>query len=258
MSNDIDRQREHFNSISEKYWSARRHENHLLLKDLIWRHFFSDKAGLLRPGTALLEPMCGMAEGLQIVRKFVQEDVVYLGFDYSENMVEHARSLHPGQRIEWQDATQFDAEGQTFDFIILIGGLHHVFDRSADVVARLCAALKPGGHFLTFEPTQNTWLTRKVRQRIYEKNALFDNETEQGFDLPALDAMFTQQQMMRVDQVYPGLLAYVLYYNPDAFPLLNRGGPRAVRSAFAIDRLFWRGWLGRTLSFATITLWRKP
>lgn len=100
---------------------------------------------MLRPGTALLEPMCGMAEGLQIVRKFVQEDVVYLGFDYSENMVEHARSLHPGQRIEWQDATQFDAEGQTFDFIILIGGLHHVFDRSADVVARLCAALKPGG-----------------------------------------------------------------------------------------------------------------
>lgn len=97
-----------------------------------------------------------------------------------------------------------------------------------------------------------------MRQRIYEKNALFDNETEQGFDLPALDAMFTQQQMMRVDQVYPGLLAYVLYYNPDAFPLLNRGGPRAVRSAFAIDRLFWRGWLGRTLSFATITLWRKP
>ncbi|WP_087721963.1 class I SAM-dependent methyltransferase [Pandoraea sp. PE-S2T-3] len=258
MNDKIDRQREHFNQISDKYSAARKGSNHLLLKKLIWTHFFSDKQSSVASGARLLEPMCGMAEGLAIVRNYVQPNVDYYGFDYSDNMVALAREQHPGLRIEWQDATRFDPKGETFDFIILIGGLHHVFEQSAEVVARLCAALAPGGVFVTFEPTQNTWLTRKVRERIYQKNDLFDEQTEQGFDLPDLDAMFEQVGMQRVDQVYPGLLAYVLYYNPDAFPLLNRGGTLAVRATFALDRLFWRNWIGRKLSFATITMWRKP
>ena len=257
MKNLIERQREHFNEISAVYWSARKHPNHVLLKELIWSNFFSDKQQFSAPNMRVLEPMCGMSEGYQIIQHYLQSNIDYFGFDYSEEMVQIARRQYPGERIEWQDVTTFTHQGDLFDWIILIGGLHHVFSKSAEVVERLGSSLRTGGYFLNFEPTQNCWLTRRMRQRIYERNKLFDEQTEQGFDLDHLDAMFEQAGFEKADQVFPGLLAYVLYYNPDAFPALNVGGKLGVRIAFFFDRLLWRTWLAKKLSFATITLWRR-
>jgi SAM-dependent methyltransferase len=257
MKDSIERQREHFNEISAQYSEARKHPNHLLLKDLIWSNFFKDKRGFPSTRMRVLEPMCGMSEGFQILKRYLQSDIDYFGFDYSEEMVEIARKRYPGESIEWQDVTAYKNEGEPFDWIILIGGLHHVFSKATEVVDRLGSALRPGGYFLSFEPTQNCWLTRKLRQGIYEKNELFDEETEQGFDLEKFDGMFERAGFEKVDQVFPGLLAYVLYYNPDAFPALNIGGKTCVRATFMIDRLLWRSWFAKKLSFATITLWRR-
>lgn len=42
-----------------------------------------------------------------------------------------------------------------------------------------------------------------------------------------------------------------------SLPLLNRGGARWVDFCFAVDRLLMHSWLGRILSFATVSIWRK-
>lgn len=257
MTDPVERQREHFDDISALYTKARKHPNHLLLKDLMWSAFFDGCEVFSKPGMKVLEPMCGMSEGLQIIRRYVQKEIDYSGFDYSEQMVEIGKQNNPGARIVQRDATTFDSEGEMFDWIILIGGLHHVFAGADAVVARLAKALPQGGYFLNLEPTQNCGLTRAVRNRIYEKNALFDDQTEQGFDLEHLNQIFQGAGFEKIKQVYPGLLAYILYYNPDAFPAFNLGGPAMVRAAFGFDKLFWRTWIAKKLSFATITLWRK-
>ncbi len=257
MTNTVERQREHFNSISARYAESRKHPNHLLLKNLIWSSFFEESGVTADAGTRVLEPMCGMSEGLYIVKRHLQENIEYTGFDYSEEMVAIARQENPTAQIAHLDATAYASNGDSFNWIILIGGLHHVYSSAEDVVNRLAEALPKGGYFLNFEPTQNCWLTRRIRQRIYEKNALFDQESEQGFDLVDLDGIFLRAGFEKAHQVFPGLLSYVLFYNPDAFPWLNVGGQTTVRTAFAVDKFFWRTWLGRKLSFATITLWRK-
>ena len=256
MNDSVERQRKHFDKISEQYSQARKNPNHLLLKDLIWNNFFENHKNLATPGIKVLEPMCGTGEGLKIVQNYLQADVVYSGFDYSSEMVRIAQERNPEADIQVCDATTYDSNGQRYDLIILIGGLHHVYAQAQSVVARLSRALPSGGYFLNFEPTQNCWLTRKVRNYIYKSNSLFDEETEKGFELEDLNLMFERAGFEKVDQVYPGLLSYVLYYNPDAFPSLNLGGGTAVRGTFKIDQLFWRTWLGRKLSFSTITLWR--
>jgi SAM-dependent methyltransferase len=257
MDKLVEQQREHFNGISDKYFSARKHPNHLLLKNLIWDKFLKRNAAIAPGVNTVLEPMCGMAEGYEILSKYLKPNLQYHGFDYSENMVEIARQRTPELNIEWNDVTAYKSNGTLFDLIFLIGGLHHVYSRTQEVLDNLGKALRPGGYFLSFEPTHNNWLTRRVRQRIYESNDLFDDDTEQGFEYRDLDSYFKNAGYTKVDEVYPGLLAYVLYYNPDAFPKLNVGGTALVSMLFSLDRMLWSNWLGRKLSFATISLWRR-
>lgn len=257
MDKFVEQQREHFNAISEKYFQARRNPNHLLLKDLIWKVFLKRNASIAAEVGRVLEPMCGMAEGHEILSKNLVPSFDYYGFDYSENMVEIAKGLKPGLKIEWNDVTSYQATDDLFDLIILIGGLHHVYSRTEDVLNKLGKSIRPGGYFLSFEPTHNNWLTRRVRQRIYKSNELFDDDTEQGFEYRDLESHFKSAGYEKIDEVYPGLLAYVLYYNPDAFPSLNVGGKFLVKSLFAIDRLIWANWIGRKLSFATMGLWKR-
>lgn len=255
-SKDLEQQREHFNGIAEKYFIARNHPNHVELKRLIWGCFFRRHPELASEIRTVMEPMCGMAEGFEILKQNTKADFAYLGFDYSEAMVDIARKDKPSLRIERGDVTTFMSPIPQVDMIILIGGLHHVYSRTPEVLKNLTKALKPGGYFLNFEPTHANWLARRARQQIYKSNSLFDNDTEQGFERVDLLSHFEKAGYEKMDEVSPGLAAYVLYYNPDAFPALNIGGPALVKSLFWLDRLFWTNWIGRKLSFATITLWR--
>lgn len=257
MNKLVEQQREHFNSIAEKYFSARSNPNCRLLKALMWRRFFDRHPGLAGEVRRVLEPMCGMAEGYSILRENLETSFDYVGFDYSENMVEIARAEHPDLNIVHGDVVTYRPTGEPFDLVFLIGGLHHVYSRTQEVLENLREALRPGGMFLSLEPTHDNPLARYARRRIYSSNDLFDADTEQGFEYRDLHRHFRDAGFREVDQVFPGLLAYVLYYNPDAFPILNVGGTGLVRASFALDRLFWSNWIGRKLSFATIGLWRR-
>lgn len=254
------RQADHFNSIADRYHEARQGQNHLLLKHLMWSAFFRRLPQLNGRPLDVLEPMCGYADGLDLLREHLGPDSVrsYRGFDYSDRVIETLRQERPGLDVWCADATAFDPEPDSADLIILLGGLHHVPDHAEGVVRRLAPALRRGGHFINLEPTYGNPLTRLVREGIYRRNDLFDEETERSFPVSRLRRMFTDAGLRPLEAQYPGLLAYVLYYNPDAFPLLNRGGPRAVRLAWSLDRPFLRNPLGRAASFATLAAWQRP
>jgi SAM-dependent methyltransferase len=250
---DVERQRAHFESISERYLTARGSATHLSLKSLLWNDFLSRNRRWLSAVEHVLEPMCGYGEGKAILEAGLGKRFEYVGFDTSRPLVEEAGRRLPGCRIFVQDVTRFEAQGQ-FDLVILIGGLHHVHAQSAEVLRRLCSALKPCGCLINFEPTQNNSIARAVRNRVYRRNTLFDAQTERGFDLSELNALYQGAGFQIVDQAFPGLLAYVLYYNPDAFPALNRGGVGLVRTLYALERRFYRSAPARWASFATLTL----
>jgi len=254
---DVERQARHFEGIASRYLAARSNKSHLEVKALLWGIFFGANLQKIGKPMRVLEPMCGYGEGQSIMSAFLPNTFAYSGFDYSPSLVDEARRRMPGNKIFLQDVTTFEPS-ERFDLIILIGGLHHVHQHTQGVLGRLHHALVPGGWFINFEPTQNNWLTRKVRDRIYRRNALFDAQTERGFDLAEINDHYRSAGFEIVDQMYPGLLAYVLYYNPDAFPKLNKGGVHLVRSLFHCERWLYRSPLARWASFATMSLLRKP
>jgi len=250
------RQKKHFEKISKTYRLSRQHANHLLFKELLWEYFLK---GVPFPSKRLdvLEPMCGYAEGKSILEKYGGLDINYTGFDYSEPFVEHVRATEPSANVFLMDVTAFKTD-RRYDLVILLGGMHHVPRHVLSVIGRMHEVLKDGGFFISLEPTQNNTVFRKIREAIYHQNSLFDSETEQAFDLLDLNAHFIKNGFRLVRQIYPGLLAYVLYYNPDAFPWLNVGGRMTVTSIFNIEKAFYASVLGRRLSFATLSLWQKP
>lgn len=254
--NSVDQQRKHFESISETYFDARQHPNHLLYKQLIWDLFFKRNSYVLRDGANVIEPMCGYSEGKAILEGHCGKEFEYTGFDFSRPLVERAKEKFPAANIYVQDVTKFEGQAQ-FDLMILIGGLHHVYAHVAPVLQKLATALKPGGYLINLEPTQNNPVYRLVRQRIYQKNDLFDDDTEQAFDLPELNGLYRNAGLSIRDQMFPGLLAYIMYYNPDAFPALNIGSAKMVRTLFALEKIFYRSWLARKMSFASLSLLQK-
>ena len=251
---DIERQRVHFENISETYFKSRQTENHLHLKKLMWSYFFKSKEYLRKDNLSVLEPMCGYSEGKKIIKKNVGAITTYEGFDYSTVLIEKVNKTNPELNVYVQDITTFNSD-KTYDIIIIIGGLHHVPSFCEDAVKMLRKNLNPKGHFIVFEPTHNNFLFRKIRERIYKKNELFDQQTEKAFVLKDLNNLFFKNGYSLKDQIYPGLLSYILFYNPDAFPWLNFGGKKLVNFFFQLDTLFFRNYIGKKLSFATLSIY---
>lgn len=254
----LEQQREHFNTIAKRYHAARLHPNHQLLKHLIWRHAMKHCGDFKDKPLKVLDAMCGFGEARVFLNEYLSDDLDYNGFDYSDKVVSFIQKEHPAYHYWQADVTTVELKQSSYDVIVLIGGLHHVPDHANRGVKRLASALKPGGIFICFEPTHGNILTRKVREHIYKKNALFDEETERAFAVKTLKDMFEQAGLNNHYIFFPGLLSYVLYYNPDAFPILNKGGRLLVNAAFALDRIFFSTILGQWLSFATFGIWRRP
>lgn len=257
MDLKIERQKEHFDQIAERYQDARRHPNHLCLKRSIWSHFFRSRPSLPDRRIEVLEPMCGFGDGADILAEHLKAPFDYAGFDYSDEVVRRVRQARPEACIWQQDVSTF-TENETYDVVIVLGGLHHVPHVAPQVVASLSRALRPGGYFISLEPTHGNALFRQVRERVYRRNQLFDHGTERAFGVTELFAMFEKVGMRRIRAIYPGLLAYVLYYNPDAFPRLNFGSQSVVRFLWSLEKPFVETPIARALSFATLSLWRKP
>lgn len=257
---DIDRQRDHFSAVASQYIDARKSHNHQFLKLLIWDYLFTrpSLATIFPKGraTTVFEPMCGCGESYEILKRYVPAGLIYSGSDISKPMVEEAKARYPEVTFTVGDATQEFGTDQ-FDLIIIVGGLHHVFRHLPNVLKNVNRALHAGGVFVNLEPTEGNRVFTFVRNYIYRTNSLFDAETERGFGLPEINEFYRAAGFEVVEQIYPGLSSYILYYNPDAFPALNRGPKWLVSGLFSLDKLLMHRSVGGFLSFATLTVLRK-
>lgn len=257
----LERQRNHFNQIADKYRRERQHDNYKYLRHLIWTRFFAQTdlpARFAGKRVTMIEPMCGYCDGKDVVEKYITPDVDYAGYDYSDAVISTVKAEHPDLNVWFADATRFEPEEGAYDIVYIGGGLHHVPNHAEQALGLMARSLKPGGYFINLEPTNGNPILRLVREKIYRDNDLFDEETERAFEASDLAAMFERAGLVPVRMMYPGLLAYVFYFNPDAFPFLNIGGRGAVKAMFSLDSLFMNNAVGRFLSFATLSLWRKP
>ena len=95
--------------------------------------------------------------------------------------------------------------------------------------------------FIDIEPTSDFVLIEKIRDYIYKRNDIFNYETEKGFKMNQLNKLYNSNGLNIANQDYFGYRCCVLYYNPDAFPYLNKFGKDLLKTLFKFEKLFFFG-----------------
>jgi SAM-dependent methyltransferase len=251
--NDIERQRAHYDAIADSYYRARQNKNHIVLREAIWN--FADIE--LKDNSMVLDAMCGYCDALELLKASTDKSFTYEAFDYSQPMIDLAKKKYPQAHVWRQDITQFKSD-KKYDLILVMGALHHVHRHLNQSVANLASTLKEDGRFVIWEPVHNNIVFRKIREFIYKRNKLFDQETERGFTTKELHDVFSQQGLIPEKEFFPGLVAFVLWATPDMFPALSAVGGGGIAKAFlSIEKYLWKLKLAKFLSFSTMIVFKK-
>lgn len=259
MKNTVEQQIDNFNGRVDNYLSKKTSPQRQAYISLLWKLVFSYAHRLSsgRQNVCILEPMCGWSAYDLVAENFPGSIQSYDAFDYSEKMIHIGKSLYPNVNFWVQDATTFVPGENAYDIILLIGGLHHIPKYAPDVLGNLAKSLRPDGCMINLEPTFNNSLLSFFCNLIYRKNKNFDHETERRFSLRELNGYYASAGLKTMKQLYPGLLAYLLWYNPDIFPFLNRGSIHMVRKLFSFEHRIYSSWYAKKMSVATITILKK-
>lgn len=107
-----------------------------------------------------------------------------------------------------------------FDFVFMLGGIHHVNDRRRlfDEVYRI---LKPGGQFVWREPVNDFFLWRWIRNLVYRTSPMLDFNTERplrcGETWPVLESAGFEPKSWRTY----GFFGFCVFMNSDVL-VFNR------------------------------------
>lgn len=261
IKESAEKQRIHFNNMSEGYSNAINDIKARYYRWLVYKLFFNNTGfqKTIENGQKLsvLEAMCGTGSGRLVLKNvFGQIDIDYDGFDYSDEIIEIAKKQNPEYHFFQQDVNFFSTE-KKYDIIMLLSGLHHVPDNAGQIMKNLQKCLKPGGYFISIEPTYNNSVARFISNKVYKHSKFYDYETERRFSLKELNSFFSEAGYSIEKQIYPGLLAYLLwFYNP--YPrLLKIGNKNTVKRFFRMEHRLYSNWFGKKYSVATFTILKK-
>jgi SAM-dependent methyltransferase len=195
-----------------------------------------------RVGT-IAELCCGHGEAFRLMQGKVERGV---GVDISVAMLEQAVGRFGSKYLMFVqgDVTNAPLAANAFDSVFMLGGIHHINDRSK-LFSEIFRILKPGGRLYFREPVNDFFLWRWIRALIYRIAPALDHETERPLRRrETLTAIETAGLTCRHYRTH-GFLGFCLFMNSDVL-VFNRAfrlipGIRLItRAAARLDELVLR------------------
>lgn len=253
------RQKKHFDSIASDYYKYRKIKSHTSFKKMTWDFFFKKYSKIFdnsHKKISILEPMCGFIEGYQILNSKFNNISNYIGFDYSSEVVNFCKKHYSNLNIKEADIYKFKTK-KSFNFGILIGGLHHVSNDIDKAIKNISKYYEKNAHFINLEPTHEYSIIKLIRNFIYKRNSFFDEKTESGIELKALNNFFEKNGFKLITNHRIGYLGYIFFYNPDAFKIFSKLPFYLIYIFFYLDYIISITPILKKLSFATISVYIK-
>jgi ubiquinone/menaquinone biosynthesis C-methylase UbiE len=226
--------------LLERYSTARRRA---LLEIMYYDMWAARMFALIPPECTgpLLEIMAGEGE---LVRRRPPQITSAVMFDINVNALERAAQyfMSTGEtRIQVVGGTvghlPFPAE--SFNIVMVQGGLHHVRFQLSRVLAEVHRVLRPGGILVGSEPANDCWLTRRIRHWQYKTSKHQGNDRgEDGFTRAELNALLSAIGFDLKHYTTFGFIAYPLMGNIDLLPFLTKSRSRILgKTLLGIDAL---------------------
>ena len=235
-SSDAKRQQEHYDRVAEAYLTNLMYPHTQEYMGYLDRLFVEAVSRV--PFSTVAEICCGRGEAFQLIGRHVRRGI---GVDISVAMLEAAVADKTNESIAFVqgDATMLPLASESFDTVVMLGGVHHVNDREK-LFAEVARILKPGGRFLWREPVSDFFLWRWLRAVIYRISPALDAETERPLLYVETVPVLERVGLRLVSWETYGFLGFCFFMNSDVL-VFNRllrflPGIRAItRLAIRLD-----------------------
>ena len=198
-------QKDHYDQISLEYES---HYSDLTSLEYRRRFIYEPMfAGLNLSGLRVLDAMCGSG---QTTEYLLSRNALVTGLDISTEAIARFRARWNNCRASCRSLLDSRLESDSFDCVVVVGGLHHTHPNLNEAVREIHRLLRPGGYFCFMEPHSGS--VADVVRRFWYKHDRFFSENEAAIDVNALQAEFSSR--FAFNQVkYLGNVAFLLVLN---------------------------------------------
>ncbi len=249
MSRDIEQsQGNHYDRISGVYAEHYGDDaSQSYRRDFIFRELFKE---VDLKEKSVLEAMCGSGETTQYL---LEQGASVTGLDISGKEVEAWKQRWPDCDGVCGSVLNTKFHDDSFDAIVVVGGLHHVHPHVNDALSEFYRILKPGGVLCFVEPHAGS-LPDKVRSIWYRFDRYFE-DNEKSIDVQAVKAEFNTR-FTCVGEHYGGGIAYLLAFNSLIFRIPLRFKRFYSPFLFWLERIFSRSQV-KSLSCFVVCRWKK-
>lgn len=224
----------HYDQIAEKYAANLDYPHtRVYMAYLDW----ALKTGIgNRPLGTIAEICCGDGQAFHLFGDKIERGI---GVDISVKMLERAQTTldRPSFSFAQGDATNLPLADESFDTVLMLGGIHHINDRTA-LFTEVLRILKPGGFFYYREPVSDFFLWHWLRSAIYRLSPVLDHETEHPLrfkdTVPLLEEIGLTHRYWRTH----GFIGFCILMNSDVLVINSLfrfiPGIRLITRAFTI------------------------
>jgi len=247
-SNSDKIQKQHYESIASRYalhygdfWSQnyrRKFINEPMLE------------GMDLNGMEVLDAMCGSGETTQYL---LDRGGRVTGLDISEEEIHRFHERFPTEKVSCESILSTSFRNNFFDYVVVVGGLHHLHPNCSLAINEIHRVLKPGGLFCFMEPHSGS-VPDLARKFWYKHDKVFA-ENEAAIDLNALKQEFSQKFTFPKEE-YGGNIAYLLVLNSMIFRVSQRMKRFYSYILIGMESIIKRT-QGKLLSCFVICQWKK-
>lgn len=204
-------QQEHYDNIAAEYeehysdeWSVE------YRRRFIYEPMF---AGLNLKGMRVLDAMCGSG---QTTEYLLSKGAEVTGLDISNEVIDTFRGRWTNATAVKRSLLDSGLPDNSFDMVVVVGGLHHIHPHVNRAVTELHRVLKPGGYLCFMEPHSGSM--PDIIRRVWYKFDRFFSDNEASIDIDRLQDNFGSKFSLKKVN-YLGNVAFLLVLNSLIFRL---------------------------------------
>jgi SAM-dependent methyltransferase len=163
--------------------------------------------GLDLAGLRVLDAMCGSG---QTTDYLLARGATVTGLDISNEVIDTFQARWTNATAVKRSLVDSGLPDNTFDCVVIVGGLHHIHPNVKRAVREIHRVLKPGGYFCFMEPHSRS--LPDLFRRVWYRFDRFFSDNEAAIDVAALQKDFSDCFELKKAK-YLGNFAFLLVLN---------------------------------------------